>query len=388
MRQCERGLEPSWERLAERVWYQRHWLGILLAPLGWLYCTVARLRRWAYRCGWLRSSSAPVPVIVVGNLTVGGTGKTPLVLWLVTHLQARGHRPGIALRGYRARAEGPGHGGDGARAARPGAVRPDSDPRRAGDEAVLLAQRAGCPVMAGRDRLAVSTALATGCDCDLVVSDDGLQHYRLQRQLEILVVDAQRRFGNERCLPAGPLREPLGRQQAVDLTIENEAVRGIAAPGVFQMRLEPGDAVSLRDPRCRRPLRTFAGEPVTAVAGIGNPQRFFSMLRGLGLNISARPYPDHHDFTAADRDSWPLGTVLMTEKDAVKCRAFGGPADWFVPVTAVPDAQFVTALDERLDRLLGASPDASIDHRARADGEARGRQRHRANHPPWSRGDD
>jgi tetraacyldisaccharide 4'-kinase len=356
-RRIERGVKPSLERLAARTWYQGHWLGIVLAPLGWLYCAAARLRRWAFQNGWLRSSSAPVPVIVVGNLTVGGTGKTPLVLWLVAHLQARGCRPGIALRGYGAAASALAHGAHAGRAGHPErteTVQPDADPRRVGDEALMLAQRAGCPVMVGRDRLAVATALATECGCDLVVSDDGLQHYRLQRQLEILVVDAERRFGSRRCLPAGPLREPVARQREVDLVIENGVGRrsGVSRPDAFRMRLEPGDAVSLRDPQRRRPLRAFADEPLWAVAGIGHPQRFFSMLRSLGLRVSGQPYPDHHAFTAADVEHWPPGPVLMTEKDAVKCRALAGPTHWFVPVTAVPDARFVRALDERLDRLL------------------------------------
>lgn len=343
-------IKPGLERLPERLWYQGHWLGLVLAPLGWLYCAVAQLRRWAYQRGWLSSYSAPVPVIVVGNLTVGGTGKTPLVLWLVEHLRARGHRPGIALRGYLGRRSGATQDDDAGQQSgqRPLLVLSDSDPRRVGDEPVLLAQRAHCPVMVGSDRVAAATALAGEYGCDLVVTDDGLQHYRLQRQLEILVVDAERQFGNRRCLPAGPLREPLGRRHQVDLLIAN----GGGGRDDYCMQLEPGDALSLCEPRRQRPLSAFSSESVTAVAGIGNPERFFAMLRRLGLRINERPYPDHHDFRVADLDGWPEGEVLMTEKDAVKCRAFGGPRHWFVPVAAVPEPRFVSALDARLDRLL------------------------------------
>ncbi|MFP4278667.1 MAG: tetraacyldisaccharide 4'-kinase [Halochromatium sp.] len=364
-RACARRLVSTLQRLPEQVWYQGHWLGILLAPLGGLYCAIARLRRWAYARGWLASHAVSVPVIVVGNLTVGGTGKTPLVLWLAEHLRARGHRPGILLRGYRAR-RGAGtrdagrqrwgeatpdagarrtqDAGRRQRAEQPRRVPVDADPHRYGDEAVLLAQRTRCPVMVGRDRVAAARALVEECGCDWVVSDDGLQHHRLRRRFEILVVDGRRGFGNGRCLPAGPLREPVSRRQDVDLVIHN----GHSGADGFAMQLQPGPAVNLRDPTRQRALAGFAGRPVTTVAGIGHPQRFFAMLRQYGLDIEPRPYPDHHRFTAADLQDWPPGPVLMTEKDAVKCRAFAGSEHWSVPVTAVPEAAFVEALEAAL----------------------------------------
>ncbi|WP_416274497.1 tetraacyldisaccharide 4'-kinase [Lamprobacter sp.] len=349
-------------RLPERVWYQGHWLGLWLAPLGGLYCGFAQLRRWLYQRGWLASYSAPVPVIVVGNLSVGGTGKTPLVLWLARYLAERGYRPGIALRGY---------GRQRTSRELPQQVPTDGEASRFGDEPVLLARRAGCPVMVGRDRVAAARQLAEHCDCDLVVTDDGLQHYRLQRQLEILVVDGERGFGNRRCLPAGPLREPVSRGRRVDLLIENGGSQGsgvrdapLSRPGIsdpgamlesdrYRMRLQPADALSLVDSALRRPLADFAGQQVTAVAGIGNPQRFFAMLRGLGLQIRPRPYPDHYRYRAADLQTWPEGPVLMTEKDAVKCRDFAGPAHWCVPVTALPEPRFIRALEGRLNQALG-----------------------------------
>ncbi|WP_462321816.1 tetraacyldisaccharide 4'-kinase [Halochromatium sp.] len=335
------------QEIPEQVWYQGHWLGLLLVPLGWIYCGIARLRRQLYRRGWLISYSAPVPVIVVGNLTVGGTGKTPLVLWLAGYLAERGYRPGIALRGYGRQPldpveEQPSQAG---RALdQPRLVPINGDATEFGDEAVLLARRAGCPVMVGRDRVAVAHALTEQGGCDLVITDDGLQHYRLRRQLEILVVDGERRFGNRRCLPAGPLREPVSRSQQVDLMIAH----GGTARDALRMHLEPAEAVNLVDPSRRRPLADFAGQRIIAVAGIGNPQRFFAMLRRLGLDIVPRPYPDHHRYRAADLECWARDTVLMTEKDAVKCLGFAGSTHWYVPVTAVPGSAFVRGLGEGL----------------------------------------
>lgn len=387
------------QRLPERVWYQGHWLGHWFTPLGWLYCGIARLRRWLYQHGWLASYSAPVPVIMVGNLSVGGTGKTPLVLWLAGYLAKRGNRPGIALRGYGRRpfdknaptaVDAVARGGRGASHSaavgriddvdternpqatelvleQPRQVPPDGEASQFGDEAVLLAQRAGCPVIVGRDRVAAANQLAEHCGCDLVITDDGLQHYRLRRQVEILVVDGERGFGNCRCLPAGPLREPVGRSRWVDLMIENGRIDNHdAMPDSYRMQLEPADAVSLVDPSLRRPLADFAGKAVTAVAGIGNPQRFFAMLRGFGLSVVPHPYPDHHRYDADDLRSWPEGPILMTEKDAVKCRAFADSAHWYVPVTAIPESRFIDALDAALDRHLPPTESTDLRRHARA----------------------
>jgi tetraacyldisaccharide 4'-kinase len=323
-------------RVSEAIWYQNHWLGLVLAPLGWLYCGIASLRRWSYRRSLLRSFAAPIPVIVVGNLTVGGTGKTPLVMWLARRLTDQGLRPGIALRGY----------GGGA-AARPRLVLPDSSPFDVGDEAVLLAQRTNAAVVVGRDRVAATTVLAEEQGCDLVVTDDGLQHYRLRRQLEIMVVDGVRGFGNRRCLPAGPLREPISRMEHVDLVITNG---GSPASG-YRMRFVPGAAVSLTEPTRQRSLSAFVGQPLTAVAGIGHPRRFFAMLRELGLTVTELAYPDHHAFTEKDLASWPRGPVLMTEKDAVKCRRIARRDHWYVPVTAEPEQGFIDAVDRELSAL-------------------------------------
>lgn len=345
----------------DSIWYGQgaaaRALSALLAPLAWVYCGVASLRALAYRRGWLGSESAGVPVIVVGNLTVGGTGKTPLVLWLVEHLRERGLRPGVATRGY---------SGSGHQDAR--LVPEHADPLVYGDEPVLLAARAGCPVVVGRDRVAAARLLVAEHGCDVLVTDDGLQHYRLRRDCEILVVDGMRGFGNGRCLPAGPLREPQRRARRTDLRIINGgadaggpgALADLIGGSSMRMTLVPGDAVNLYDASQTRPLATFRAESVTAVAGIGNPRRFFSMLREHGLRIEERAFPDHHPFEPRDFACLPRGMVLMTEKDAVKCRVWAAPEHWYVPVQARTDAAFVAALDPIIEacraRFAGSGP--------------------------------
>jgi tetraacyldisaccharide 4'-kinase len=274
-------------------------------------------------------------VIVAGNLTVGGTGKTPLVLWLAGFLRRQGRRPGIVTRGY---------GGGGTEW--PRLVTADSDPFEVGDEPVLLARRSGCPVVAGPDRVAAGEMLVGVGGCDMIVSDDGLQHYRLERDLEILVVDASRGFGNGRCLPAGPLREPALRRRGVDLTV---CTGGPCSNGRV-MRLVPGNLVNLRNRGISRSLGELRRQRVTAVAGIGNPDRFFRLLRRHGLHLDERPYPDHYRFSREDAASWPPGPVIMTEKDAVKCERFARPDHWYLPVEAELDSGFERSL---LDKLKG-----------------------------------
>lgn len=320
-------------RLPESVWYGGHPLRYPLMPLSWLYCAVVWLRRLAYRRGWLKSRRLPAPVILVGNLTVGGTGKTPLVLWLSAFLRQQGYRPGIVTRGY---------GGRGAEW--PRLVTKDSDPVEVGDEPVLLARRSGSPVVAGPDRVAAGEMLAATRECDMIVSDDGLQHYRLWRDLEILVVDASRGFGNGLCLPAGPLREPVRRGYAVDLTVCN----GGPCPRGQVMQLAAGRLVSLGDPGRIRSLSDLRGQRVTAVAGIGNPERFFALLRQHGLHLDERPYPDHHRFSREEAASWPAGPVIMTEKDAVKCERFARRDHWYLPVDARLDTAFEGLLSNKL----------------------------------------
>lgn len=328
----------------EAVWYRRfHPVSLVLLPLSWLYGLGVRLRRLAYGRGWLPVERLPVPVIVVGNLTVGGTGKTPAVLWLTERLRGAGLRPGIVLRGYGGLArDWPQH------------VTPTSDPDAVGDEAVLLARNSGCPVAAGPDRAAAARSLLAEGGCDIIVSDDGLQHYRLGRDLEVLVVDGERGFGNRRCLPAGPLREPLSRARELDLVLCNGGGCAAGEP----MELVPGPLTALAEPGRTRPLAELRRLRVTAVAGIGNPGRFFAMLRRAGLHVDERPYRDHHRFTAEEAAAWPPGPVLMTEKDAVKCERFAGRDHWYLPVRARIDEAFGRRLLDRLRAVTGAGEPA------------------------------
>ncbi len=265
-----------------------------------------------------------MPVIVVGNITVGGTGKTPLVIWLADYLSAQGIKPGVICRG---------HGGTGKG---PVLVSETSEPFLVGDEAVLLARRCGCPVVAGRKRLQAARWLCRKFPCQVILSDDGLQHYALPRTIEIVVIDGVRRFGNGRLLPAGPLREPAGRVEEADLIVSH----GNARAEEWEMNLTGGRAINLCHPRQARSLDAFKGRPVHALAGIGHPQRFFQNLRDAGMEVIPHVFPDHHRYNEQDicfSDDLP---VLMTEKDAVKCFAFARENDWYVPVAAEIDEKF------------------------------------------------
>jgi tetraacyldisaccharide 4'-kinase len=324
-----RGLSPGIARWLQNEWYGKPSPNLLLRPLEAVFRQAVELRQRAYREGRKKVEKLPVPVIVVGNLTVGGTGKTPLTLWLAGFLKARGFRPGIVSRGY-----------GGAAQKRPLAVTPDTDPREAGDEPVLIAQRTGCPVYVFRRRAEAGRALLAETDCDLVIADDGLQHYALARDVEIAVIDGSRGFGNGHCLPAGPLREPPGRLQSVNLVVYS----GEAPADGFGMVLDGGEAVSLLDETRRRPLASFSSQPLYAMAGIGNPERFFAHLRSFGLTFEAREFPDHHTYGQEDLLFAGAAPLLMTEKDAVKCRAFAGPEHWHVPVEARLPAEFGKAL--------------------------------------------
>jgi tetraacyldisaccharide 4'-kinase len=306
----------------DRCWYGRAPESLLLLPLAFLFAMVTALRRQLYRWGWLASVRLPVPVVVVGNLTVGGSGKTPLVLWLIDQLRAAGLHPGVVSRGYGGNLEGI------------APVGPDSDPAAVGDEPVLIARRAGCPVWVGRRRAAAAhSLLAAQPEVDVVIADDGLQHYALARDLEIVVVDGQRGFGNGRLLPAGPLREPVSRLREVDALVVNGGGAGaFHQPGpVFDMRLSGRRFWNLRNPNQERDADAFRDETPQAVAGIGNPQRFFVHLEALGLRVIPHPFPDHHAFVPGDL---PAGTVLMTEKDAVKCAAWAPADTWALRIDA------------------------------------------------------
>ena len=318
-------------------WYTRSpWL-VLLTPLSLLFRLIVSLRRLAYWLGIRRSTRVSLPVIIIGNITVGGTGKTPLVAWLVKYLRSKGYKPGIISRGYGGQAS-----------SWPQQVRPDSDPAVVGDEAVLLATKTGCPMAVAPDRVAAANALIKHSDCDVIISDDGLQHYALQRDIEIAVIDGVRRFGSGFLLPAGPLREPVGRLQEVDLVVVNGLGKGEEHP----MRMLPGDVRNLLNPGKVCVIDEFRSQTVHAVAGIGNPERFFRSLQDAGLQVESHSFPDHYRYRPGDIRFGDGRPVFMTEKDAVKCRHFAAENDWYVPVEIRMSDEFCASLDEILDTRL------------------------------------
>jgi len=328
-----RGRPPAW-------WYDGTPVPGGVRALARIYGGAVALRRRMYARGWLRPQRTSLPVVVVGNISVGGTGKTPLTIALVERLRAEGWTPGVASRGYGRQDE---------RIAR--WVDAETDAEAGGDEPVLIARHTGVRVRVDRDRIAAARALAEA-GCDIVVCDDGLQHYRLARDVEIEVIDGRRRYGNGRLLPAGPLREPPQRAAECDFRVVNlpadaadDEDAGSTGFGEWPMRLLPGDAQPLLGGRVR-PLASFAGRRVHAVAGIGNPERFFAMLRAHGIAVVPHAFADHHRYATADFEFGSRLPVLMTEKDAVKCRAFADDQFHSVPVRAeLPEAFWVSLLD-------------------------------------------
>jgi tetraacyldisaccharide 4'-kinase len=352
---------PNWDKL----WYQDRVVLWPLVPLSIIYATIVKLRRKWYalqallKKSFFSTNSNPViPVIVVGNITVGGTGKTPLVIHIAEYLIEQGWQPGIISRGYKGKHR------------KPTAVNSKSDPKMVGDEALLFAKRLECPIVVGKNRskalkklLKMNPKQALNA-IDVVISDDGLQHYALERHIEIAVVDTQRRFGNGYCLPAGPLREPESRLSVVDLIIYNtSAFYGMPEkaipknedentkdypPNAYKMGYVPGKLYNAFQSDRQASLATFRGQRVHAIAGIGNPERFFQLLRDYGLIVIKHAFPDHHHFTHKDiyfRNEFP---VIMTEKDAVKCTKFVDLRHWILPIKAEVDSQF----DAKLLALL------------------------------------
>ena len=330
----------------QHAWTRTGALTLLLLPLTLIFAAVSGFRRLAYRQGWWASFAVGVPVVVVGNISAGGSGKTPLVIWLVNRLRAQGYRPGVVSRGY------------GGAACGCVEVQPDSNPAEVGDEPLLIRFKTGAPVVIGRDRVAAArTLLARHPGIDVIVSDDGLQHYRLQRDLELAVIDAASGLGNGWLLPAGPLREPAGRLRSVDAVIE--VARGAEPPprdrplAGWRADYTAGQAYLLRAPQEKALLRDLPPRDWLAVTGIGRPQGFFDMLQGQGIRFSPLAFTDHHAFQPQDMPSG--AAVLMTEKDAVKCLAFAGVDWWAVELDVTPEAGFIRWLDDRLkQKITGA----------------------------------
>jgi tetraacyldisaccharide 4'-kinase len=326
-------------------WLQKQWLSLtgwhlLLMPISWLFFSIVSLRRFFYNLGWFKSLRLPVPVIIVGNINVGGTGKTPLVIWLVEQLQQAGFKPGVISRGYGGKAE------------TSTSVSAYSDPLQVGDEPVLIAKRSQCPVFIHANRVLAGDALLSAHpECDVIISDDGLQHYRLQRDIEIVVIDGVKGLGNGALLPAGPLRESASRLKRVAAIVVNGTlempINNFNVP-IFNMQLVADTFYNLQEPSKISSAQAFANQQVLAIAGIGNPNRFFQQLTQMGIHFTSKAYPDHYVFNEADFNATSTDVVLMTEKDAVKCQVFAKPHFWALPVKAVIKNDLMTIILNKL----------------------------------------
>lgn len=321
----------------ENIWYSKNLRSTALLPLSWVFSSVASLRKTFYQLKNSKQKNFPVFVIVVGNITVGGTGKTPFVIWLANYCKAQGLRVGIVTRGYKRTTN-----------KQLVEVQSQSTYSDVGDEALLLALKTACPVMVSVDRKLAVNELAKKYKLDVVLSDDGLQHYNLPRNIEISIVDADRQYGNGRCLPAGPLREPITRLDSCDLIVSNGHDEANACS--FDVKVD--EVVSLSSDTVRKPVEDFVNLTVHAVAGIGNPSRFFNMLRNAGMNVVEHTFPDHHDYKEAEIEFNSTDPILMTEKDAVKCKKFNNTNIWYLPMSVIPS----NALEQRISKIIEGIP--------------------------------
>lgn len=324
--------------MIDRIWSGKSPLFLLLLPLAWLYGLISNLIRFSYKAGLKKSWRAPVPVVVVGNLTAGGNGKTPVVIWLVETLQQHGFRVGVVSRGYGGKAE-----------SYPLLLSEETSTAQAGDEPVLISQRTGAPVAVSPVRSDAVKALLASHELDVIITDDGLQHYALARDVEIVVVDGIRRFGNGHWLPAGPMRERRSRLRSVDAVITNG---GTAHSGELAMILQPGKAINLLTGEQRDPASL---QNIVAMAGIGHPPRFFATLKQLDVNVQKEvAFSDHQPYTL-DKLSGVAQSgqvLLMTEKDAVKCRSFAQPNWWYLPVDAKIEGVLAEKLLQKISDLI------------------------------------
>ena len=325
----------------DAYWYSQNLVAWLLLPLTAFYCLLVFVRRFFYRTQIFKSFELPVPVIVVGNISVGGTGKTPLLISLCELLKQQGYRPGIVSRGYGGDFEGE-H-----------LVIKDDEAKQTGDEPYLISRRTDCPIVVGRNRVAAAQLLLKESDCNIILSDDGLQHYRLGRDIEIAIIDRSRQFGNGFCLPSGPLRESVSRLNDVDFVVDHVVDLDKECNS---FALQFSDVINLKTTEIK-PVSHFHDVQVHAVAGIGHPSRFFNQLKNNGLDVIEHDFPDHYVFTQQDLMFNDDSPVLMTEKDAVKCQEFSGDNLWYVPVNAILSETFhqqflskVNALAEKVCR--------------------------------------
>lgn len=319
-----------------KIWQKKNFLVYLLWPLSIIYCGFIFLRRKFYQLHLLKINYLSVPVIVVGNITVGGSGKTPVVIVLAQFLKEKGWRPGIISRGY---------GGNTKNF--PCQVHQNSNAREVGDEPLLIVRHTGCPTIIDPNRSRGAKALLKRSNCNVVISDDGLQHLSLGRNIEIIVIDGELRFGNNFCLPAGPLREPASRLNSVDFVVS----KGKSLANEFRLSLIPGYFYQLIQPEIKKTTEYFHGKTLHAVAGIGNPDQFFKCLRDIGLTIVEHPYPDHHLFKPRDFNYGDDAIIIMTEKDAVKCVGFVDARLWCLNAKTVLDTSFLKRVLNRITIL-------------------------------------
>lgn len=321
----------------EHYWYHSNIFVWFLLPLSWLYCFVAFARRTLYRLNIKKSFFAKAPVVVIGNIVVGGSGKTPLLIALCEYLQNKGYKPGVVSRGY---------GGDVIGVKQ---VLSTDSAGQVGDEPLMISLRTQVPVVVGADRVAAVDHLLKNNQCDIVLSDDGLQHYRMKRDLEFAVVDSSRKFGNGFCLPAGPLREKVSRLNDVDVVVYNGTSESDADVSAYDLRVIGVSKLDSGESKQEIvPLPSFSDRKIHAVAGIGHPARFFSQLGETVASVTEHAFPDHHVYSQDDFSGWNQDCIIMTEKDAVKCRHLDLKDAWVLLVTA----ELSDALERQLDKKL------------------------------------
>ena len=325
------------ETLIEKVWYSKNIYSLLLSPLSFIYISIIYLRYTLYQLGLISITKINVPTIVIGNIVAGGTGKTPLVIWLAKYFKDKGFLPGIVSRGY-----------GGKYLSNTELVKPTSNPLLVGDEPVIIARNTNCPVVVAKKRVKGAKKLVEKYNCNIILCDDGMQHYSLARDIEIAVIDGQRRFGNNYCFPAGPLREPKSRIFKADLIVSKYNARTCE----HKMDYTYNQLVSLNELSKTIPISDLHDMTVHAVAGINNPDHFFSYLRSHKLELIIHKFPDHYSYTEDDvkfNDNFP---VVMTEKDAVKCLNYSSDKHWYIPISAELSKSFVCDLDKLMGKII------------------------------------
>lgn len=331
------------ERRLNSVWKSRNLIALILWPISLIYCALVELRRFAYACQLIRVVRFKQPIIVVGNITVGGTGKTPFTIWLANYLKEMGFKPGIVSRGY------------GRVDKSPRLVKPDSDPDSVGDEPLLISRRTNLPVAVAPRRAQAVQLLLSNSDSNIFISDDGLQHLGLASDLKFALIDGEERFGNLFCLPAGPLRESTRRLQHVDFKV----VKGQGSGDEYSMNFKVENVVNIKNPHHSKSLESFSHEKVTAITGIRNPETFHTMLRNAGIEFDHVEFPDHHRYTEEDfrKIASEKSVILMTEKDAVKCEEFALTNWWYVVI----DIEIDKEIEARIAKKLSAITTRNLD---------------------------